>query len=60
MSRQVANFQELCEAFPQCTPEELRAALDYYDEHKEFIEEDIERNRDAGQKAVMGTWPDWA
>jgi hypothetical protein len=58
MSCQFPNFQELCEASPQCTPEELHAALDYYDEHKELIEEDIERNRDAGQKAVMGTGPD--
>jgi uncharacterized protein (DUF433 family) len=57
MSRQVATFQELCQAMPQCTPEELRAALDYYEDHKELIEEDIERNRQVWQKAVTGTWP---
>jgi uncharacterized protein (DUF433 family) len=57
ISRQVADFQELCQAMPQCTPEELRAALDYYEDHKELIEEDIERNREAWQKVVTGTWP---
>jgi uncharacterized protein (DUF433 family) len=56
MSREVANFQELCEALPQCTPDELRAALDYYEDHKELIQEDIERNREVAQRVVTGTW----
>jgi uncharacterized protein (DUF433 family) len=54
MSREVANFQELCAALPQCTPEELRAALDYYREHTQLIEADIERNREAAQQAAAG------
>ncbi len=54
MSRQVADFQQLCEALPQCTPEELRAALDYYEDHKALIEADIERNRQAWEKVVTG------
>ena len=57
MSRQVADFQQLCEALPQCTPEELRAALDYYEDHKGLIEADIERNRQAWEKVVTGKWP---
>ena len=54
MSCEVANFQQLCAALPQCTPEELRAALDYYGDHKELIEEDIERNREAAQRSGAG------
>jgi uncharacterized protein (DUF433 family) len=56
ISREVANFQQLCEALPQCTPAELRAALAYYEDHKELIQEDIERNREAAQRVVTGTW----
>jgi uncharacterized protein (DUF433 family) len=50
------SFEGLCEALPQCTPEELRAALDYYEDHKDLIEEDIERNRQAWEKVVSGQW----
>jgi uncharacterized protein (DUF433 family) len=52
MSRQVADFEGLCHALPQCTAEELRAALDYYAEHTDVIEEDIQRNRGAWEKVV--------
>jgi uncharacterized protein (DUF433 family) len=58
MSRQVPDFQGLCEALPQCTPEELRAALAYYRDHPDVIEEDIERNRQAWDKVVEGKWRD--
>ena len=57
-SRQVRDFAALCEALPQCTPEELRAALDYYTDNREVIEEDIERNRKVWNQVVAGTWPD--
>ncbi len=50
MSCQVADFQRLGEALPQCTPEELRAALDYYRDHTVVINQDIERNRQAWKK----------
>jgi len=56
MSRQVPDFQGLCEALPQCTPEELRAALDYYRDHRDLIEEDIARNHQAWEQMVTGTW----
>lgn len=55
MSRQIADFQQLCEALPQCTPEELGAALEYYCDHPDLIEEDIERNHQAWGKVVAGT-----
>ncbi len=55
MSRKVADFRRLCEALPQCTPEELRAALDYYRDHTDLIEEDIKRNRQAWKKATART-----
>ena len=54
MSRQVADFQGLCQALPQCTPQELQAALDYYGEHPAVIDQDIQRNRRAWQKVVGG------
>ncbi len=56
MSRQVSDFEALCAAMPQCTREELGAALEYYQEHRELIEEDIERNREAWEH-VAGQWP---
>jgi len=52
MSRQVADFPQLCQALPQCTPEELHAALEYYCDHTDLVEEDIERNRQAWEKVV--------
>jgi hypothetical protein len=52
MSRQTASFDELCQAFSQCDPDELRAALDYYTDHKQLIDEDIERNRQAWNYVV--------
>lgn len=56
MSRQFADFGKLCAALPQCTPEELRAALDYYHDHADLIEEDIARNRQAWDQVVTGKW----
>ena len=53
MSRQVAAFQDLCLALPQCTPQELQAALDYYRAHPAVIEQDIKRNRRAWQKVAV-------
>jgi uncharacterized protein (DUF433 family) len=44
-SRRAANFEELSAALPQCTSDEIRAALDYYRDHPQLIDEDIERNR---------------
>lgn len=57
MSRHVEDFAGLCAALPQCAPEELRAALDYYRDHAGLIDEDIERNRQARDKVVAGPWP---
>ncbi len=58
MSRQVAGFGGLCQALPQCTPQELQAALDYYAAHPNVIDQDIKRNRRAWQKMVGGISPD--
>jgi uncharacterized protein (DUF433 family) len=58
MSRRVADFDGLCAALPQCTPEELRAALDYYRDHPQVVDEDIERNRQAWDKVVASPWRD--
>lgn len=52
MSRQVGDFQSLCQALTQCTPAELQAALDFYGEHPAVIDQDIERNRRAWQQVV--------
>lgn len=55
MSRKVADFQQLCDALPQCAPEELRAALNYYHDHSDIIDEDVNRNRRAWKKAAART-----
>ncbi len=56
-SRRAANFEELSAALPQCTSDEIRAALDYYRDHPKLIDEDIERNRQTWEKVVAGKWP---
>ena len=57
LSRQIPNREELCAALPQCTAEEVSAALDYYRDHPQLVDEDIERNRQTWEKAVAGKWP---
>ncbi len=51
LSRQVPKLEGLCAALPQCTADEIRAALDYYHDHPGLVDEDIERNRQILQKA---------
>ncbi len=54
--RVVGTFEELCRSYPHLTPEQLKAALAYYEDHRELIEEDIERNRKAWEEVVAGKW----
>jgi uncharacterized protein (DUF433 family) len=56
-SRQVPNLEELCAAVPQCTADEIRAALDYYHDHPRLVDEDIDRNRQILDKAAARKWP---
>jgi uncharacterized protein (DUF433 family) len=56
MSRAVGDFAELCATYTQCTPQELRAALDYYRDHPQRVNEDIERNQRAWEEVVSGQW----
>ena len=53
-SRGAANFEQLSAALPQCTSEEIRAALDYYRDHPQLVDEDIERHRQTWDKIVAG------
>ncbi len=55
-SRKVANIEELSAALPQCTADEIRAALDYYHDHPQLVDEDIERNRQILEKAAATKW----
>src|SRR5438105_1864823 len=52
LSRQIPNLEELYAALPQCTSDEIRAALDYYHDHRQLVDEDIERNRQLLEKAA--------
>jgi len=56
LSRQLANREEVCVALPQCTPDEILAALDYYRDHPQLVDQDIERNRQVLDKAAS-KWP---
>jgi uncharacterized protein (DUF433 family) len=42
--RECDDVDQVVEAFPQLTREQIQAALDYYGEHPERIDQDIERN----------------
>jgi uncharacterized protein (DUF433 family) len=48
--RELGDFEATVEAFPQLTPEQVRAALDYYSQHRQRIDEDTERNRQAYER----------
>jgi uncharacterized protein (DUF433 family) len=57
LSRQIPNLDDLGAALPQCTSEEIRAALDYYNDRLQLVDEDIERNRQILDKAAASKWP---
>ncbi len=56
MSRQIPDIQGLYAALPQCTPDEIRGALDYYRDHPQLVDEDIERNQGSWGEAVTRNW----
>jgi len=45
--RETGDLEEVVEAFPQLSREQVQAALDYYRDHPERVDEDIERNERA-------------
>ncbi|MFN8634840.1 MAG: DUF433 domain-containing protein [Chloroflexota bacterium] len=45
--RELGDFDETAEAFPQLSREQVQAALDFYRDHPERVDEDIERNENA-------------
>jgi uncharacterized protein (DUF433 family) len=51
--RQLQDFALVVETFPTLTPEEIRAALDWYIVHHARVDEDIERN-DRALKDLAG------
>ncbi len=53
LSRQIPNLEELCAAIPQCTADEISAALDYYHDQPQLVDEDIERNRQTWEKEFV-------
>jgi uncharacterized protein (DUF433 family) len=57
LSRQISNLEELCAALPQCTSDEIRAAMDYYHDKPQLVDEDIQRNRKIMDKAAASKWP---
>lgn len=42
--RHLKDFEALVDTFPTLTRDEIRAALDWYIQHPERVDEDIERN----------------
>lgn len=45
--RETGDLNEVIEAFPQLSREQIQAALDYYRDHPERVDADIERNERA-------------
>jgi uncharacterized protein (DUF433 family) len=45
--RETGDLNEVVEAFPQLSREQIQAALDYYRDHPERVDQDIERNERA-------------
>jgi uncharacterized protein (DUF433 family) len=45
--RETGDLNEVVEAFPQLSREQIQAALDYYRDHPGRVDEDIERNERA-------------
>jgi uncharacterized protein (DUF433 family) len=45
--RETGDLDEVAEAFPQLRPAQIQAALDYYRDHPERVDEDMERNERA-------------
>jgi uncharacterized protein (DUF433 family) len=45
--RETDDLRQVVDAFPQLSREQIRAALDYYQDHPARVDEDIERNERA-------------
>jgi uncharacterized protein (DUF433 family) len=54
---ETGSLERTVAAFPQLTPDQVRAALDYYTAHPSRVDEDIERNAQAWQSLISGRWP---
>ena len=55
--RETGSFERTLEEYPQLTPAEVRAALDYYQAHPARVDEDIERNARAWEEITGRPWP---
>jgi uncharacterized protein (DUF433 family) len=56
--REFQDFERTAEWYSTLTREQVRGALDYYAEHPERVDEDIERNEAAARQFVArnGQW----
>jgi uncharacterized protein (DUF433 family) len=57
--RETGDLNEVIEAFPQLSREQIQAAIDYYRDHPRRIDDDIERNERAlsrvrGRQSTVG------
>jgi uncharacterized protein (DUF433 family) len=55
--RELGSLERTVEAFPQLTPAEVQAALDYYRVYPARVDEDIERNARAWEALASRPWP---
>lgn len=51
------NFAQTAQVFDMLTCEQIRAALDYYEQHPARVDEDIERNARAWAELTGQRWP---
>jgi uncharacterized protein (DUF433 family) len=56
--RQADNLEQVAEALPHLSREQIRGALDYHAAHRERVDEDIERNARTMAELQGRRWPD--
>lgn len=55
--RALDTFERVRDAFPTLSPEQTRAALDWYIKHPERVDEDIRRNEESLREVAGRTCP---
>ncbi len=55
--RETHDIEQVREALPHLSTEELQGSLDYYREHPGRVDEDIERNDRAWAELQGQSWP---
>ena len=55
--RALYTFERVVDMFPTLTPDQIRAALDWYIKHPDRVDEDIRRNQETLREVADRPWP---